>query len=345
MQRTSGRMKLINRQRGGALKSIILFLLFLGLIAVAALGAGGYFAYKEATRPGPLAEDAVVMLAPGKTVADIAEILGEAGIIRHTALFEAAVRARKAQAALKAGEYRIPAGASVMEIIDLLVDGKSILHYFTAPEGRTTAQILRLLEEDPVLTGDITLAPNEGELLPETYALTRGESRNDIIRRMAEAQEETLDALWEARALELPISTKEEAVILASIVERETGVASERPRIAAVFINRLKRGMRLESDPTIIYGLTKGEPLGRGLRVSELRKKTPYNTYVINGLPPTPIANPGKDAIAAVLNPAETEEIFFVADGTGGHVFASTLRDHNRNVAQWRRIERERKQQ
>jgi len=185
--------------------------------------------------------------------------------------------------------------------------------------------------------------PNEGELLPETYALTRGETKNDLIRRMIADQQKVLDELWDARALELPISTKQEAVILASIVERETGVASERPRIAAVFVNRLKKGMRLESDPTIIYGLTKGEPLGRGLRVSELRKETPYNTYVINGLPPTPIANPGKDAIAAVLNPAETDEIFFVADGTGGHVFASTLREHNKNVAQWRRIERERK--
>ncbi|MEL7489448.1 MAG: endolytic transglycosylase MltG [Pseudomonadota bacterium] len=344
MQPNAGHGDLRTSQRGGAVKSIILFLLFLGVVAGIALGAGGYFAYKEATRPGPLAEDAVVMLETGTTVSGIADILGEAGVIRHTALFEAAVRARKAGGALKAGEYRIPAGASVMEVIDLLVEGKSILHYFTAPEGRTTAQILRLLEEDAVLTGDITLAPNEGELLPETYALTRGESRDDIIRRMIKAQDETIDALWDGRALELPISTPEEAIILASIVERETGLAAERPRIAAVFINRLKKGMRLESDPTIIYGLTKGEPLGRGLRVSELRKETPYNTYVIRGLPPTPIANPGKDAIAAVLNPAETDEIFFVADGTGGHVFASTLREHNQNVAQWRRIERERQQ-
>lgn len=335
----------LTKQRGGAIKSIILFLVAIGLLAMVSLGAGGYFAYREATRPGPLEQEAIVMLKSGTTVAGIAEALSENGAIRHPELFRAAVRVRQVESELKAGEYAIPAGASVMEIIDLLVDGKSILHYFTAPEGKTTAQVLRLLTEADILVGDITLMPNEGELLPETYAITRGETRDDLIRRMLKAQQDALDDLWDGRALELPITTREEAVILASIVEKETGVASERTRVAAVFINRLKRGMRLESDPTIIYGLTQGEPLGRGLRVSELRKETPYNTYVISGLPPTPIANPGRDAIAAVLNPDETNEIFFVADGTGGHVFAENLRDHNKNVAQWRRIERERRQQ
>ena len=334
----------LQKQRGGAIKSIILFLFAIFLLAAVSLGAGGYFAYREATRPGPLEQETVVMLKAGTSVSGIAEVLSENGAIRHPELFRAAVRVRQVESDLKAGEYAIPAGASVMEIIDLLVEGKSILHYFTAPEGKTTAQIMRLLTEADILVGDITLMPNEGELLPETYAITRGETRDDLIRRMMKAQEGVLDELWDARALELPITTQEEAIILASIVEKETGIAAERPRIAAVFINRLKRGMRLESDPTIIYGLTKGEPLGRGLRVSELRKETPYNTYVISGLPPTPIANPGRDAIAAVLNPAETNEIFFVADGTGGHVFAENLRDHNKNVAQWRRIERERRQ-
>ncbi len=327
-------------QSGLAVRSVIGFILFLGFLTAAAVAAGGYFAYKEATRPGPLSEEAVVMLKPGSSVVAIAELLEREGAVRNADLFHAAARARRVQTQMKAGEYAIPAGASVMEIIDLLVEGRSILHYFTAPEGRTTAQILRLLEEHPVLVGDISLMPGEGELLPETYALTRGETRDAMIRRMAQAQKDVLDELWTGRALELPFGTRDEALILASIVEKETGVAEERPRIAAVFVNRLKRGMRLESDPTIIYGLTQGEPLGRGLRVSELRKETPYNTYVIRGLPPTPIANPGRDAIAAVLNPAETDEIFFVADGTGGHVFASTLRDHNRNVAEWRRIER-----
>ncbi|MGE0408199.1 MAG: endolytic transglycosylase MltG, partial [Amphiplicatus sp.] len=240
-----------------------------------------------------------------------------------------------------AGEYRLPAGASLFDVIELLVEGKSILHYFTAPEGRTTAQILRLIEDNDVLIGNITLTPHEGELLPETYAFTRGEDRDDMIRRMMKAQDALLDSLWEARALELPFTTREEAVILASIVEKETGKPDERARIAAVFVNRLKRGMRLESDPTIIYGLTGGEPLGRGLRMSELRKETPYNTYVIRGLPPTPIANPGRASIEAVLNPLETDELFFVADGAGGHAFAATVAEHNRNVAKWRRAERE----
>ena len=332
------------KQRGGALKSAIIFVLFVGLTAVVAMGAGGYFAHREANRPGPHIEDTIVMLKPGSSVSAIARLLDDVGVIRHPELFRAAVRFRRADAQLKAGEYEIPASASVMEVIDLLVAGKSILHYFTAPEGMTTSQILALMQADEILTGEISLMPGEGSLLPETYAFTRGETRDEMLRRMQKAQDAALDEMWEERALELPYSTRDEAIILASIVEKETGVAGERPRIAAVFVNRLKRGMRLESDPTIIYGLTKGEPLGRGLRRSELRKETPYNTYVIRGLPPTPIANPGRDAIEAVLKPAQTDEIFFVADGTGGHVFASTLKDHNKNVAQWRQIERERKQ-
>ena len=331
------------RQGGGAIKSILLFLALVGVLAVAALGAGGYAAYREATRPGPLTEEKIVMLRSGMTVSQIAELLAGEDVVRRPELFKAMVRVKQAQSSLKAGEYAIPAGASVIDVIALLVEGKSILHFVTAPEGLTTKQILRILDEDAVLVGDITVNPKEGDLLPETYGLTRGESRNQLIRRMMKAQDKLFEEHWDQRALELPYSTREEALILASIVEKETGLAEERPRIAAVFVNRLKRGMRLESDPTVIYGLTEGEPLGRGLRVSELRKSTPYNTYAISGLPPTPIANPGRDAILAVLNPAETDEIFFVADGTGGHVFASTLRDHNRNVAEWRRIEREQK--
>lgn len=333
------------RQRGGAVRSFLLFFGGLALLAVLALGGGGYLAYRAAYAPGPSTETTVMVFNKGKSVTTIAERLQEAGAIQYTELFKAAVRLRGLQDDLKAGEYEIPAGASVMEIIDLLVEGKSILHFFTSPEGLTTAQMLRLIEADEILTGEITLTPGEGALLPETYGFSRGESRDDLIRRMMRAQETLLDELWGARAMELPISTPEEAVILASIVEKETGVAEERERVAGVFINRLKRGMRLESDPTIIYGLTQGEPLGRGLRQSEIRSQTPYNTYVIRGLPPTPIANPGRDSIAAVLNPMETEDLFFVADGTGGHAFAETLSEHQRNVAVWRRIERERRQQ
>ncbi|NOX81596.1 MAG: endolytic transglycosylase MltG [Alphaproteobacteria bacterium] len=331
-------------QRRGGVRSFLFLLAGLGLLATAVLGVGGYLGYREAKSPGPSDTATVVLLEPGSAVSTIAYTLQDAGVIRNAEFFTAVVRMRRAQSGLKAGEYEIRARASLMDIIDLLIEGKSILHYFTAPEGLTTAQILRLISADQTLVTEITLEPPEGELLPETYAFTRGETRDEIIRRMMKSQDALIDEIWDGRAMELPFSTPAEAIILASIVEKETGIAAERTRIAAVFVNRLKRNMRLESDPTIIYGLTKGEPLGRGLRQSELRGRTPYNTYVIRGLPPTPIGNPGRAAIEAVLHPAETDEIFFVADGTGGHVFSSTNRDHERNVAQWRRVERERRQ-
>ncbi len=331
-------------QRRGGVRSFLLLLAGLGLLAAAVLGVGGYLGYREAKSLGPSDTATVVLLEPGSAVSTIAYTLQDAGVIRNAEFFTAVVQMRRAQSDLKAGEYEIPARASLMDIIDLLIEGKSILHYFTAPEGLTTAQILRLIAADQTLVTEITLEPPEGELLPETYAFTRGETRDEIIRRMMKSQDALIDEIWDGRAMELPFSTPAEAIILASIVEKETGIADERTRIAAVFVNRLKRNMRLESDPTIIYGLTKGEPLGRGLRQSELRGRTPYNTYVIRGLPPTPIGNPGRAAIEAVLHPAQTDEIFFVADGTGGHVFSSTNRDHERNVAQWRRVERERRQ-
>ena len=327
-------------KRGGAVRSILIFLFLVALLATASIGAGGYFAYREAARPGPLEENTIVLLKSGASVSAIAEKLQESGAIRQPALFVAAVRVKGAQSRVKAGEYAIPAGASVLDIIDMLIEGKSIFHYFTATEGRTTAQIVRLIEADETLVGDLTLLPGEGELLPETYAYTRGESRDGMVRIMMKARDALLDELWRDRALDLPFDIREEAVILASIVEKETAVPDERARIAAVFVNRLKKGMRLESDPTIIYGLTGGESLGRGLRVSELKKETPYNTYIVRGLPPTPIANPGRASIEAVLNPADTDDIFFVADGSGGHAFAATLTEHKRNVARWRQAER-----
>ncbi len=333
------------RQRGGAVKSFLFFLLGLSLLAALALAAGGYLGYQAATRPGPAAENTIVLLPSGSAVSTIAHQLEDSGVIEHPEIFIAAVRLLGSQSDLKAGEYEIPAHASVVEVIDLLIEGKSILHYFTAPEGLTTAQIIRLLNADPVLAGDVTVEAGEGELLPETFAFTRGETKDNILRRMIKDQDALVALLWDDRALELPFTTPEEAIILASIVEKETGVPEERERVAAVFVNRLKKGMRLESDPTIIYGLTQGEPLGRGIRVSELRGETPYNTYVIRGLPPTPIANPGRASIEAVLNPADTDDIFFVADGTGGHAFATTLREHEANVAKWRQIERERASQ
>jgi UPF0755 protein len=327
-------------QRGGAVKSFLSFVAALLLLAAIAVGGGAYFGWREATRPGPLAEDTVILFGPGTSAAAMAKRLSEIGAVRYPELFQAAARIRGDAPNLKAGEYRIPAGASVVDIIDLLVEGKSILHYLTAPEGRTTAQILRLVASDEALIGDLTLSPGEGELLPETYAFTRGQTRDALVRDMMKAQDALIDQLWPYRANDLPFMTPDEAIVLASIVEKETGVAAERPLIAAVFINRLKKRMRLQSDPTIIYGLTQGEPLGRGLRVSEIEKPTPYNTYAVYGLPPTPIANPGRAAIEAALNPADSDALYFVADGSGGHVFAASLEEHNRNVAQWRRIER-----
>ncbi len=213
----------------------------------------------------------------------------------------------------------------------------------TVAEGRTSWEIVELLKATAELEGEIGAVPSEGVLAPNTYFFQKGETRQDILDRMAQAQQTALDELWEGRAEDLPISTPEEALVLASIVEKETGLADERPEVAAVFINRLRRGMRLQSDPTIIYGITEGKgPLGRGIRRSEIDRKTRWNTYQIDGLPPTPIANPGRDAIAAVLNPPDSDYLYFVADGTGGHAFSKSLAEHNRNVANWRRIEKER---
>lgn len=332
-------------RRGGTVKSFLFFVAGLFMLAVFTVGVGGWFAWREASREGPLEQEAVVLFEPGTSVSSMAKELADIGAVRYPELFIAAARARGDASALKAGEYKIPAGASVFDIIDLLIEGKSILHYLTAPEGRTTQQILRLIAENETLVGDLTLAPAEGELLPETYAFTRGRTRDELVSDMMKAQDAIMSELWDGRAMELPFSTPEEALILASIVEKETGVPAERPLIAAVFINRLKKRMRLQSDPTVIYGISQGEPLGRGLRVSELERPTPYNTYVIFGLPPTPIANPGRAAIEAVLNPADSDALYFVADGTGGHVFAATLEEHNDNVAQWRRLEREQREE
>lgn len=329
-------------QRGGVIGALFKTIFILALIGVIAVASLAFYIHREISREGPLSESTIIWIKPGMGVRDIAAMLEEDGVIRREEFFLAAAKVRQADTRLRAGEFQIEPEASVLEVVDTIVSGKIYMHLITFPEGLTTRTILSLVEANDVLEGDITLEPAEGDLLPETYAYPRGDTRDDLVRRMMEAHDEVLDLLWATRADDLPFDTKEEAVVLASIVEKETGVASERPLVASVFVNRLRRGMRLESDPTIIYGLTGGEPLGRGLRQSELRSQTPYNTYVITGLPPTPIANPGKESIAAVLNPADTDFLFFVADGTGGHAFASTLSEHNANVQKWRRIEQER---
>jgi len=310
----------------------------LGLFLVAALVA--FWAIYWG--PGPKAaegEATIVILPSGAGVPAIAANLKSAGVIRSTDLFRAAISLTGADRKIRAGEYEVPSGASLATVVGLLVDGKAVRHYVTLPEGWSSAQAVDILMKQPVLTGEVEVPP-EGSLWPETYEVTRGETRAAVVARMQRAAKTKLDALWAARSPATVVTTPEEAVILASIVEKETGIASERPEVAAVFTNRLRLGMRLQSDPTIVYGVTKGRPLGRGILLSELRKPTPWNTYLIDGLPPTPIANPGEEALKAVLNPPRSEYVFFVADGTGGHVFARTYQEHLLNVARWREIER-----
>ena len=300
--------------------------------------------------PGPRAahgKETVVILEKGSGLSRIAETLEDAGAIRSSTVFKAAAQLTGAAEELKAGEYGFPSGASAAAVLDKIRRGEVVRHFVTIPEGVTSARAAAILMSNPVLTG-VAPVPPEGSILPQTYDVHRGDDRAAVLKRMMHARDKVLAELWAKRQQGLPFDTPEEAVTLASIVEKETGLAQERPRVAAVFVNRLRKGMRLESDPTIIYGLTGGEPLvdaagkRRGIRLSELQRRTDYNTYFVGGLPPTPIANPGKEALAAVLNPPDTDELFFVADGTGGHVFAKTFEEHVRNVARWRQVEQAR---
>ncbi|MCR5880534.1 endolytic transglycosylase MltG [Phenylobacterium sp. J367] len=293
--------------------------------------------------PGPQAREGevtTVVLPRGSGLSTIAGDLADAGVIRSRGLFMAAARLGGAAGSLKAGEYEFRSGTSMARVLRDIQAGRVVRHLVTVPEGWTSEMAWEAVHKAPVLTGEAPV-PAEGTLLPDTYQVQRGDSRSTVIQRMAEAQDKLMADLWPKRQPGLPFDTPQEALTLASIVEKETGIAAERPRIAAVFVNRLRSGMRLESDPTIIYGVSKGRPLGRGILLSELNARTPWNTYQIDGLPPTPIANPGRAAIEAVLNPPTSDELFFVADGSGGHVFASTYPEHQRNVARWRQVERQ----
>ncbi|WP_242914117.1 endolytic transglycosylase MltG [Brevundimonas pishanensis] len=313
----------------------------LGLFLIAALIA----LWAVYWGPGPKAANGdytIVTVQSGTGVPAIAATLKREGVIRSTDLFKAAMSLSGADRKVRAGEYEVPSGASLSKIVHMLANGKGVRHFVTLPEGRSSAQAVEILMRNPVLVGEITEVPEEGSLWPETYEVTRGETRQAVIARMQRMAKQKMDALWPTRGPNSVARTPHEALVLASVVEKETGIASERPVVAAVFSNRLRVGMRLESDPTIIYGITKGRPLGRGLKLSEIRANTPWNTYVINGLPPTPIANPGEASIKAVLNPPKSDYLFFVADGTGGHVFASTYQEHLLNVARWRDVERRR---
>lgn len=318
------------------MKRFIVLLLVLG-----AIGAGifGWVQFTW-TQAGPAASQTVIMIPPRTRAHDVGVMLQEKGAVPHWLLFEFGLRSRKLADKIKAGEYVLPPHASMASITGILVEGKSIQHKLTVAEGLTSDMIWKLVQQDKVLVGETGPVPEEGTLLPETYLFTRGQTRAGLLKQMREAQETFLAARWAARAPDLPIKTMQEGVTLASIVEKETALPAERPHIASVFVNRLRIGMRLQTDPTIIYGITKGYPLGRGIRQSELEAATPYNTYVIAGLPPTPIANPGKDSLAAVLNPMDSKDLYFVANGKGGHVFSPTMDAHARNVAAFRNMER-----
>ena len=329
------------KRRDGTLSAFSGFLSFLLVLCVAG-GLGLVLMQRKMREPGPLPSDKVVYIAPGTEVPDILATLEKEGVIDGTALLNIELLVEGARSKLKAGEYLFRQQASLREVLDTLVNGRQILHAVTIPEGLTSQQIVDRLKESDVLVGELKEIPPEGSLLPETYKVARGTNLRDLIRKMQEGEKKLLDRVWAQRNPDLPLRSPHEMVTLASIVEKETGKADERPRVAGVFINRLNKRMRLQSDPTIVYGLVGGRgTLGRGILASELQKWTPYNTYAIDGLPPGPIANPGRAALEAVANPSRTQELFFVADGTGGHVFASTLDEHNRNVVRWRQIERD----
>jgi UPF0755 protein len=296
--------------------------------------------------PGPSPQDRVVNIPHGSGIRDIADVLEREGIIDQPWVFIGGVLVLKAREGLKAGEYQFKAHASLRDVVDTIVEGRVVPHQISIPEGLTSEQIVARLLDDDILTGNIKEIPREGSLLPDTYNFTRGISREQIIQRMQQAQQHLVKEIWDRHSPDLPIKTPDQLVILASLVEKETAKPEERTRVAAVFVNRMKQKMRLQSDPTIIYGLVGGKgTLGRPIMKSEIDQPTPYNTYQIDGLPPGPICNPGRASLEAAANPARTREIYFVADGSGGHVFADTYEQHQKNVARLRLIETDQKDQ
>lgn len=376
---------------------------FVNLLIVLLVVAGGivFWGKSEYDRPGPLQNAIFIEVPRGGSFTGVSEDLQQQGAIRSAMVMRLAAKYEDREGDLKFGNYEIPAGASVADIIDIVTKGgRSAFRYVanyrigisstrvslsernadsgelteivrfepgaelpdvyrelvetktpiayrvTAAEGATSWQITESLRQADFLDGDVEGVPPEGMLSPNTYEVRRGTLVTEVLDQMLEAQKRVLAEEWADRAEDLPFDTPEDALTLASIIEKETGVAEERAEVAAVFVNRLNKGMKLQMDSTVEYGLTEGQGfLGRGLRRSELSKKTPYNTYIIEGLPPGPIGNPGREAIRATLHPNTSNNLFFVADGTGGHVFAETLVEHNRNVAKWRKVEAERRRQ
>ena len=328
------------------LNGVLTFVLLLMLL----VGAGAYVFDRQIEAPGPLERPKTVVIPKGEGSHEIASRLEREGIITDRRLFIAGYLWTKFAVAaeggkpvqLKAGDYAVKQNASVRQVIDLISEGKTMSYRVTIPEGLTSHQIIERLKADANLAGDIEGVPAEGSLLPETFIVERGMPRQAIVDRMQAEARKVLEKAWAQRKKDLPVKSPEEVVVLASIVEKETGRGDERERVAAVFVNRLRQNMRLQSDPTILYGLGGGKTVwSRPIQRNEIAQKTAHNTYQIDGLPPTPICNPGRAAIEAVLNPADTKELYFVADGSGGHAFAETLKDHNINVQKWRAVEKD----
>ena len=315
------------------------------IVLVLMIGVGGAYVYgkKMLEAAGPLHEDKIVNIPARSKTRDIAELLQREGVIDvNSWLFLGSALALKASSELKPGEYSFQKNASLRDVIGTIVEGKVVQHAVTIPEGLTSEQIVARLSDNDIFSGAIREIPGEGTLLPETYKFPRGTTRDQVIARMQLAQKRVLAEIWERRNPEIPIKTPDQLVTLASIVEKETGKPDERSRVAAVFVNRLRQKIKLQSDPTIIYGLVGGKgTLGRPIRRSEILQPSSYNTYVVDGLPRGPIANPGRASLEATANPARTRDLFFVADGTGGHVFTETYDQHQKNVAKLRTMEKQ----
>ncbi|WP_454618694.1 endolytic transglycosylase MltG [Bradyrhizobium cenepequi] len=315
------------------------------LLIILMIGAGTAYYYGKQTleAPGPLQEDKIVNIPQRAGKRDIADILQREGVIDvNPWVFIGSVFAMKASSDLKPGEYSFQKSASLRDVIGTIVEGKVVQHAVTIPEGLTSEQIVARLSDNDIFTGSVREIPREGTLLPETYKFPRGTTREQVIQRMQQTQKRVLAEIWERRNPDIPVKTPEQLVTLASIVEKETGKADERSRVSAVFVNRLRQKIKLQSDPTIIYGLVGGKgTLGRPIKRSEIAQPSPYNTYVIDGLPPGPIANPGRASLEAAANPARTRDLFFVADGSGGHAFTETYDQHQKNVAKLRSMEKQ----
>ena len=315
-----------------------LVILAIGLAVAAFVAFRFVYGWSEA---GPAPRDISVVVPDGATVADAAVLLKQAGAVRSADAFLTRSKVFGRGKSIKAGEFLIPKGASNADIFSILQGGKTLTRLVTIPEGMPSIMVHERLMANEELTGDIAV-PAEGSVLPDSYAFDKGESRAAVLKRMQDAMTRVLAKLWAERAPNSVAKSPEQAIILASIVEKETAVPAERPAVAGVYGNRLKTGMMLQADPTIIYPITKGKPLGRRIKKSEIAAVNDYNTYAMTGLPKGPIANPGRLSILAVLHPAETKALYFVADGKGGHIFADTLQQHNENVRKWFEIRRSR---